>query len=488
MDSAHAKQPHQQAYNWPLFAQFLGLFTLLATAFHASLGPLFARWVKWDEDLSHGIPTLIAFLFLLLRSQTLPYRQDARWLRLCLIAGVLLLSLCWLLFVIANITILANIALLMCLLVLVAASYSLTSARYLLPLLGILVFTIPLFGDINNLLVTMSAHAVSVLVQWVGMTALIDGQSIFIPSGHIYIADGCSGLRYFTIAIFLGYTLAILNHYRLKAALITLAIALALGLITNWLRIFLLVVIGDLTEMQSSLMHDHELFGWVLFACVMFPAIYFAPIKPAKLVAAPIAPRIKPILPLAALLTGPLLLALIPNTAHHHAQLSLQLLAPVMPHTTGDSAFPLRTPAGHAEEFAQKTRNDIRFQLQLTQYQPNTLKEKIVPYFDSLYSSDEWRSEPVANPLNAQGFRVLRLAKMRGAESRVLIYRLEIGKFNTGSYQTAKLLQIPATLLGNRYANVFSLQARCKDAECSAELTEATALALEWDRVTQPLR
>jgi exosortase len=492
MDSSHTNQPTKHAYNWPLFAQFMVLFTLMGVLFQASIAPLFARWIKWDQDLSHGIPTLVAFLFLIARSQTLPYRKDARWLGALLIASLLLLSLCWLLFVIANITILANITLLACILTLVAASYSLTSARFLVPLLGILVFTIPLFGETNNLLVAMSAYAVGGLVKLVGMTALIDGQSIFIPSGHIYIADGCSGLRYFTIAIFLGYTLSILNNYRLKQAILALLIAASLGLFTNWLRIFALVIIGDVTEMKSSLMHDHEFFGWILFSCVMFPAIYFAPIKPHQPIPALAPPLCKPVLPLLALLSGPLLLALIPNNSQNHHQLSLQLLAPAMQQSPAAGAFQLQVPAGQTQAFAQKSLAGTQFQLQLTQYQPSSLKEKIVPYFEQLYRNEEWRSlgssAQQPNPLAAQGFNLLRLANARTAEYRLLIYRFEVGSYNTGRYQTAKLLQIPATLLGDRYANFFSLHSRCKDAQCSAEIAAATALALEWDKITQPLR
>src|SRR5690606_8194014 len=45
-----------------------------------------------------------------------------------------------------------------------------------------------------------------------------------------------------------------------------------------WIRIFILILVGYHTEMESSLMEDHETFGWIVFALICFPAIYFAPV------------------------------------------------------------------------------------------------------------------------------------------------------------------------------------------------------------------
>lgn len=490
MDSTHAKPPHTSHYHWSLAAQFMALFAIIGAFFQASIAPLFARWIKWDEDLSHAIPTVIAFLFLILRSQALPYRNDPPFLRALFIAGILLLSLCWLLFVIANITLLANIALLASTLFLVAACYSLKTARFLVPLLGILWFTLPLFAEANNLLVAMSAGAVGFLVKLIGMTALIDGQSIYIPSGHIYIADGCSGLRYFTIAIFLGYTLSILNNYRLKQAILALLIAASLGLLTNWLRIFALVIIGDITEMKSSLMHDHELFGWVLFSCVMFPAIYFAPIKPQQLVPIHAPAQLKPLLPLLAFLLGPLLLAMMPNTTQTHDQVSLQLLAHTTQLRPSDTPLNLQTPPGQSEEFAQILVKDINAHLQLMHYQPASAKEKIVPYFESLYNTEEWRAldYPVPSTMAERGFAMRILLNSRTATYQLLIYRFEVGRYNASTYQAAKILQIPATLLNARYANFFSLSGECDEEQCADTIAALMPVALKWDEQTKPLR
>ena len=95
--------------------------------------------------------------------------------------------------------------------------------------------------------------------------AIVILNSIFIPFGQIVIADGCSGLRYFEIALALAYIIALLNNYSERKLLPALIIAAALGLLANWIRIFILVLIGYESKMESSLMANHEYFGWFVF-------------------------------------------------------------------------------------------------------------------------------------------------------------------------------------------------------------------------------
>lgn len=490
MDSVETINEQKTYYNWPLAAQCIVLLTLFALLFQESIAPLFVRWIKWDQDLSHGIPTLFAFLFLVLRAPPLIDSRNTKSVSVLLVATIALLSLAWLVFIIANITIFANVALLLCIPLVIAASYSTASLRALLPIIGVLFFTLPIFGQLNNLLVTMSASAVGFLINLFGMTALLDGQNIFIPSGHIYIADGCSGLRYLSISILLGYLLSILNHYSLRGSIITLAIATALGLLTNWLRIFLLVVIGDLTEMKSSLMQDHEFFGWVLFCSVMFPAIFFAPIKPTKKILVEASPKPKPALALLALLIGPVLLALIPNTQHTIQQFTLAALTfPKYPEIL-TSPLALKAPKGLSDQNVQFQQNGINIYAHLSEYRPNNIKEKIIPYLEDIYDREEWKivQRQLSPELTKQGFQSSVMMRAFKQEYLVLIYRFEVGAYNADDYQTAKILQIPATFAGKRYSNFISLHSICKNKACAEEIKATSALALEWSQRTESLR
>ena len=47
------------------------------------------------------------------------------------------------------------------------------------------------------------------MVRVIAIPAVIDGNSIFVPDGEIVIADGCSGLRYFTISLAIAYLISL---------------------------------------------------------------------------------------------------------------------------------------------------------------------------------------------------------------------------------------------------------------------------------------
>jgi EpsI family protein len=55
-----------------------------------------------------------------------------------------------------------------------------------------------------------------------------------------------------------------------------IALALGAALLTNWLRVFIVVYAGHLTDMQHYLVtHNHYYFGWVLFVVALIPYLLF---------------------------------------------------------------------------------------------------------------------------------------------------------------------------------------------------------------------
>jgi exosortase len=489
VDNESTTTEKKSIYNWGLAAQFFVLFLVIGLLFNESIQPMVTRWIKWHEDLSHAIPTILAVLFLALRTEKFSYKHDSKVTRGALIGAIAFLSLTWMVFAIANITLFANLIILLCIPFIFAASYSVRTAYFFVPIIGVLLFTIPIFGKLNGYLVLMSSHTVGFLVHLVGMTALIDGQNIYLPSGHIFIADGCSGIRYLTISILLSYLLSILNNYNLRQTLYTFTLAIVLALLTNWIRIFALVVIGDITEMKSSLMHDHETLGWVLFAVIMLPAIFFSPIHPKKIVTETEAPKLKPILPLLALAIGPIFLNITPNLPQTTTTFSLQTLA-LNEYDNTRTLFREAPLDGYEVEHGSLRVQDIDMQVQLAHHRAVKTKEKIIPYFDSLFNKQEWQITRDSTPeaLKKLGFKANILKHTQSQSYQLFIYRLEIGASNTSSYETAKILQIPASISGKRYFNIFSISSECENQSCTNEITTAAALATQWDTQTKQSR
>ena len=138
----------------------------------------------------------------------------------------------------------------------------------------LLLFVTTTFDHLVPVLVTISSLVVDVMVRSVGLVAFIDGPMIELPYGRLLIADSCSGVRYLIVGLAIACLLGVMDNLTVKENIKLAIYAVIISLVVNWVRIFLLVVIGDWTQMQSSLMHDHELFGFVLFF-VFYAPLFF---------------------------------------------------------------------------------------------------------------------------------------------------------------------------------------------------------------------
>ena len=127
------------------------------------------------------------------------------------------------------------------------------------------IFVLPVWGVLTTTLQNISVKAVTFLMSFTGIPTFVDGQFITIPAGVFEIAGGCSGLRYIIVSLAISSLFIFLYINNAKKAVGFFLFAILGALITNWLRITLLILIGEYTNMESSLMEDHNTFGWYLF-------------------------------------------------------------------------------------------------------------------------------------------------------------------------------------------------------------------------------
>ena len=133
-----------------------------------------------------------------------------------------------------------------------------------------LVFIMPIWGLFTNILQDISVSVVTYFMSFTGVPTFVEDNFVTIPAGVFEIADGCSGLRYMIVSLAISslFSFLYINNIRKTIAFFTLAVFGAL--LTNWLRITALILIGEYTNMESSLMEDHNTFGWYLFIPFMF--------------------------------------------------------------------------------------------------------------------------------------------------------------------------------------------------------------------------
>ena len=451
---------------FPLFAA-IGVVALL---YAPSLQTLWKKWTLWDQDLAHAIPTIGVMLVLLarksyLQTETRDPANALYWLQILALACG---SLCWYFFESLSISLPAYFILIAILCLFISTSISRSALWATLPFLGLLIFTIPIWSELTGLLVKLSSLVVGQAVKFSQITVLLDGNSLFLPSGTIYIADGCSGIRYLIIALLMGYILILINQYRLSVALATMAIALALGLLANWLRIYLLVLIGYHTEMQSSLMSDHESFGWIVFACILIPAIYFSPIskQTSDAIRIPKQPRIFPLIPLA---IGPILLYFSTSQMTNNNPLNLEYLAVYQTPEQQRIGARLETRI-HLKEQMMITLEGLPIRVNLFTNTPQGNQDEIVPFINNMINGAEWTlARSVAN----DDFNI-EVYKKIGSPTHIAIARQYIvGTMKTDNYWTAKFIQILAKAQGNNYFGLIAAQINCNN-NCTEELVPLT--------------
>jgi exosortase len=460
------------------------LVCVITLLFYPSIKLLYVRWIQWDEGLSHGLMIIGLFLFFIAKSSPWPITQQSTWVSIFCLVSLTAISIFWFLAHITNIFILEQLALIPAFMLLIAAGYGWKTSYQQKMLLVMPIFAIPIWDMLNDPLVNLSSFIVGKLVRLIDMTAVIDGNSIFIPFGHILIADGCSGIRYFVIALALGYIISYLNNYRFTKLVITLAIAAALGLIANWVRIFLLVIIGYETEMQSSLMNDHEYFGWFIFALMGFPAIYFAPVVKTN-ISAPTTHSPHRIgiwlIAILALSVGPVLnLAL--NPAPRVNTLSDILDQSFTPIVETNMPMAITSPAASRQENA--VNGSIYFQID--QYQRQATTDKLVPYINRLYSKELW-SSTYQERINSAGLSA-QLTQFRHKSNGKAVLQLQwfnLANTTTHSLAIAKLLQIPAQVRGQNHFMIISLQTICAANNCENAKRELIEAAISLANRTQ---
>ena len=458
------------------------LVALLPILFNPSFSSLFHKWTQWSEGLSHGFLLIGIFIYLVYAELPFIYQNCAKHYTAVIGLGLTFISLCWALFALIDFNLLAELSLIALLFFAVAYIYGPNTAWSQRFLLVIPIFAITLWDQLNGGLVNLSGLVVGELVRMFGIPAVIDGNSIFIPYGHIVIADGCSGLRYFIIALAMGYLVSYLNGYREKQLLPVLLIAALLALITNWIRIFILILVGFYTEMQSSLMNDHDLFGWFLFAGICLPALYFAPVskRPTPAPATSGQPSLSRIVIALLLLSAGPLVYLFAPAPRPVVSLAVNLPASFKPTNLDNSDMPLRQ-----DLFEAVRREDNQFftraqaQLAIASYRRAKKGEKLVPYFGNLYPASSWTKTPVGNARFMLANTTAELQHKTNGKKIAQIQWFQIGSFHSASSRFTKLLQVPALLAGNDTFRLITLTQTCDPQGCAEAIKSLSTIAAD---------
>ncbi len=440
------------------------------------------EWSGSSGVLSHGYLVAAISVWLLARSLNNFAATTIRpaWWGLPVVLG---LSLTWLLGFVANVAAVQTVVLPILLLAATVTAFGVQSSRTIAFPILYFSFALPAWEHLQFVFQELTVRVVHLLILISDIPAYVDGNFVFLGVGTFEIAGGCSGLSFILAGLSLAVLYGHLYYSSWKQKIILIAVTVLVSMIGNWIRVFVIIVIGYVSEMQSPIIGDHLTYGWILFSVLMIPLAFFArwlengssarqPTPPiaTKSGASPEPTRFSLIALTAtmiALAVGPVwALAVVPSGADRES-VSLQFPdAPQGWHGPSPSAWGWQpifngATAEQVVEYRSETEMVLAYEnIYLTQDQG---KELI--YFANDIKGDWSLDRDVQMPAlvtagSAGDFRQLNVRNLNG--SWLIWYRYSINGRPVTNELEGKLIQAMATLRGFPEAGIIAFAGMCK--------------------------
>lgn len=229
-------------------------------------------WVR-SETFTHGfvVPPIAAWLIWRQRGRlALLAPSPAPW---CLPALVLV-GLFWLLGELAAVNAVTQLALVATLVLAAVAVLGTAVGRNIgFPLL-FLFFAVPVGEFLMPTLMEWTANFTVLALRATGIPVFREGLHFVIPSGSWSVVEACSGVRYLIASLMVGTLFAYLNYNTTGKRLVFVVVSALVPIVANWLRAYIIVMLGHLSGNKIAAGADHLIYGWVFFGIVI--AIMFA--------------------------------------------------------------------------------------------------------------------------------------------------------------------------------------------------------------------
>jgi exosortase A len=216
---------------------------------HAFLVPPISLWLAWRqrETLARLTP------------------RPQPWVLLPMAA----IGLVWLLAELVAVNAATQFALVALLVLAVPATLGLAVARELMFPLGFLFFAVPFGEFMTPTMISWTADATILALRWTGIPVYREGMQFVIPSGTWSVVEACSGVRYLIASFMVGTLFAYLNYRSTKRRLLFVGVSILVPIVANWLRAYMIVMLGHLSGNKLAVGADHLIYGWVFFGVVI---------------------------------------------------------------------------------------------------------------------------------------------------------------------------------------------------------------------------
>lgn len=254
--------------HWPRAAGVLAVLLAITLALYFdTASAMVGIWWR-SETFTHGFLVVPIVLWMVWRQRahlSHLHPQPSAWGWLAL----LLTGLGWLLGDLVAVNALTQLALVAMLALLVPTLLGFGVTRALLFPLAFLFFAVPIGEFAMPQLMEWTADFTVAALRLSGIPVYREGLQFVIPSGNWSVVEACSGVRYLIASLTVGTLFAYLNYQSTKRRVLFILVSILVPVLANWLRAYLIVMLGHLSGNKLAAGVDHIIYGWVFFGVVI---------------------------------------------------------------------------------------------------------------------------------------------------------------------------------------------------------------------------
>ncbi|MEZ5626986.1 MAG: exosortase A [Rhodocyclaceae bacterium] len=251
----------------PVAGTLLGVLLVWALAYAGTIRDMASIWSRSDT-FAHGYVVLpIAIYLIWMQRAGLAGRRPRPALSVMLL--LLPAVAAWLVGQLTSIAALEHLA---AVAVLVLGLWCALGHRLFRDLafpLCFLMFMAPVGEFLVPVLMHYTAEFTVAAVRASGVPVYQEGLQFVLPNGRWSVVEACSGIRYLIASFMVGTLYAYLNYQRLSKRLWFALVALLIPIVANWVRAYIIVMLGYLSDNALAAGVDHLIYGWVFFGVVI---------------------------------------------------------------------------------------------------------------------------------------------------------------------------------------------------------------------------
>ncbi len=275
MNNNERREKDLRSAKFSYLLMFLVPILLSLVLYSAGIEFLLGKWLDFDHGAyNHGFLLLLVTLYLLYTNINFDSDISEKGNAAGFCLAVLFMTMAFA-FEAVTIVSLQVVAFYLLIISLVLAIYGWTIFKKAIAPLSLLLFALPVWDGLGPVLQKITLEMSYLMVKAVGIPVLKEGYHILIPAGTFEVASSCSGFSYFMAAFPLAILYAVNNFNDKKNIFLVVSVIVAASIIANWIRVFIIIIAGQMTDMQHYFVTvEHFNLGWIVFGCMFILLVF----------------------------------------------------------------------------------------------------------------------------------------------------------------------------------------------------------------------